>query len=205
VTQAKSQVLEAAIQAVYNGCPKNERLAKLAAINKLRFGSSAVAEEAGVSRTLISGVKCRYPKIRDEIYALRPSKTPLVQTLNDLALRNEQLLATVKRQRHSLALLFSKLRRKGRLQISADFAPVAAATGDAEATALAIVASPLKVEIKKFRLRNQNIQKKIARRDALYAKLVISALAYEQGRHTDGRRLKQISREERINALSLVR
>lgn len=205
MSQSKNEVLRAAIQAVYDGCPSHEELAKLAALNKLRFNSSTVAKEAGVSRTLISGEKCRYPHIRDEIEARLPSKTPLIQTLQKLILRNERLLTTVKLQRHSLALLFSKLRRKGRPPVSPDLARLTAPTHGARSTSLSQVASPLRVEIKKVQLRNQYIEKTVARRDALYAKVVITALAYEQGRHTDGRRLKRISRDERINALSLVR
>ncbi|NHZ42793.1 hypothetical protein [Massilia aquatica] len=204
MSQSKNEVLRAAIQAVYNGCPKNERLAKLAAVNKLRFSSSAVAEEAGVSRTLISGDDCTYPHIRDEISALRPSKTPLVQTLDGLILRNEQLLTTLKLQRHSLGLLFSKLGQKARPPDAPTLLPRASTIRITRSTPLSKTASPLRVQIKLVRLLNQNIEKTIARRDALYAKIVITALAYEQGRHTDGRRLKRISREERINALSLV-
>lgn len=205
MSQSKNEVLLAAIQAVYNGCPKNERLARLAAANKLRFSSSAVAEEAGVSRTLISGDDCRYPHIRDEISALRPSKMPLVQTLNNLIFRNEQLQTTLKLQRHSLALLFEKLRQKARAPTDPTVVPLASAIRSIRCIPLSNTASPLRVQIKAVRRVNQNIEKTIARRDALYAKVVITALAYEQGRHTDGRRLKRISREERISALSLVK
>lgn len=205
MSQSKNEVLLAAIQAVYNGCPKNERLAKLAAVSKLRFSSSAVAEEAGVSRTLISGDKCSYPDIRDKIAALRPSKTPLVQTLHNLIFRNEQLRTTLKLQRHSLALLFAKLRQKARPPTDPTIVPMAAAIRSVRSIPLSKTSSPLRVQIKVVRGINKNIEKTIARRDALYAKIVITALAYEQGRHTDGRRLKRISREERINALSLVK
>lgn len=204
MSQSKDEVLKAAIQAVYSGYPKKEALAKLAALNKLRFSSSAVAKEAGVSRTPISGDNCRYPDIRDEISALRLIKTPLVQTLNDLILRNEHLLTTLKLQRYSLALLFSKLRRKASPQPAPTVVPLAPTIRSVRPIPLSKTASPLRVQIKSVRLLNQNIARTIARRDALYAKIVITALAYEQGRHTDGRRLKRISREERISALSLV-
>jgi hypothetical protein len=204
MSQSKDQILRAAIQAVFDGCPKNDELARLAARNKLKFNSSTVAKEAGVSRTLVSGQRCSYPHIRDEIEALT-KKTPLIRTLQDLILRNEKLLTTVVLQRHSLAQLFSKLRRQEPPLTTPELAQLTAVPSVINTALLSKLASPVKVEIQKFRLLNRNIEKKIARRDALYAQVVITALAWEQGRHTDGRRLKRFSREERINSLSLVR
>ena len=204
MSQSKNKVLRAAIQAVYDGCPTNADLAKMAAERKLRFSYSSVAKEAGVSRTLISGENCRYPHIRDEIEALLPSKTPLLRTLEDLTLQTERLLTTVTLQRASLALLFWKLRKKGQEPVSHPVQPTILANIASSSTRSAIV-GPLKGEIERIRLRKQNIERRIARRDALYARVVITAVAYEQGRHTDGRRLKKVSRAERLNALTLVR
>lgn len=61
-----------ALQRVREGKPQNQALAELARRRKLRVSVSSVAQEAGVSRTLIGYEGCRYPAVRTAILGVKP-------------------------------------------------------------------------------------------------------------------------------------
>lgn len=65
--KSTEQILQEALERVREMKPQNPELAALAKKGKLKFNVSSVAQEAGVSRTLIGMEGCRYPKIRAQI------------------------------------------------------------------------------------------------------------------------------------------
>lgn len=77
---------------VKEGRPNNPRLVELRKKGRLKVTISSVAEEAGVSRTLIAFDGCRYPDVRQKILGVSPAgedipvriKTNMREVNNDL-------------------------------------------------------------------------------------------------------------------------
>jgi hypothetical protein len=92
--KSKEQILQEALERVRAMKPQNLELVALARKGKLKFNVSSVAQEAGVSRTLIGMEGCRYPKIRVQIIEAKipVRKRTDVRTINaDLRAINREL------------------------------------------------------------------------------------------------------------------
>lgn len=97
-----------AIERLENGNPRNPKLKSAVAHGKLRISISAVAREAGRSRTLIALEACRYPGVRARVlgHVSAPANpTTAVATIEVLrrmvaTLREERDMAMTESVRH---------------------------------------------------------------------------------------------------------
>lgn len=200
------RLLREAMHRVAAGVPTNKELAKEASENRLKFTFSSVAQEAGVSRTLIGFKGCEYSDIRSEIQKLIRTKSPLAETVNRLNQEVEELREKVRRRRVGLSQLISRLYKRNRTtSCNAQQIPpipnmLEYETGCIEAGKR----ETLKQQIRRLREEVKMLRRKLTKRDTLYANLVLRARANDQGRHPDGRPLKPATKVERRRALSIV-
>lgn len=86
-----------AIDRLRQGKPRNPRLKRLAAEGRLRISFSAVAQEAGRSRTLIAHARCTYQKQRAEVMQLmRPGEVVAPRTAGEVISRLRSEVADLK-------------------------------------------------------------------------------------------------------------
>lgn len=88
-----------ALQRLVSGVPKEARLRKLVLTGKLRITISGVAQEAGLSRTLIAHEKCKYPRARAAV--LKAANPPgrsrtAVEVINRLREENTEFREAVR-------------------------------------------------------------------------------------------------------------
>jgi predicted nuclease with TOPRIM domain len=205
-TDRTRSLLREAMHRVVSGIPTNPELAKRAMDNTLRFSLSSVAQEAGVSRTLISHEDCEYSDIRAEIKELIRTKNPLAVTINQLNQDVEDLKKRVRRRRVSMSQLISRLYKKNRIATdnALQIFPVPNRLGGATDGIKGEKRETLNQQIRRLREEVRTLKRKITRRDTLYANLVLRARENDRGRHPDGRPLRPATKAERRRALSIV-
>lgn len=201
------QRLQDAIRRILEGAPLNEKLARRASCGKLSLNFATVALEAGVSRTLISLENCAYPKIRARIESLKSPKISLRETIDALVNEKTRLQETLIQQRLSLASLMSRLSKEKRK--SMDTLIRKALVIDATPKPCKISSSgtevPLRNHISHLRGSIRVLERTIAKRDTIYANLIINAREYEQGKRPDGSRIRRTPKGARLSSISLVR
>ncbi|AQV93185.1 hypothetical protein BJN34_04645 [Cupriavidus necator] len=90
-SDATEQALLSALERLKSGAPTHPDLAKAVEMGKLRINVSAVAKEAGCSRTLIGYSGCAYPEVRTAVLEAIPASRRTGETMKEevLRLRNE--------------------------------------------------------------------------------------------------------------------
>lgn len=85
------ETLLSALERLKSGAPTNPDLVEAAEKGRLRINVSAVAKEAGCSRTLIGYSGCAYPEVRTAVLEAIPSSRREGETMKEevLRLRNE--------------------------------------------------------------------------------------------------------------------
>ena len=105
--------LEAALQRLLDGRPRNKDLREAASRGKLRVTVAAVALEAGHSRTLIGSDECRFPDIRARIIDAgkdeRQPVTTVTRLANSMRARNAELRAEVQALRSVQAAMLARV------------------------------------------------------------------------------------------------
>jgi hypothetical protein len=94
------KAIEGAIGRLVQGSPNDPELASKAALGKLRINISTVAQEAGVSRTLIGTENCQYPELRAKVLGLSGKDVAVERKASELdALKDE-----IRRLKHEVKL-----------------------------------------------------------------------------------------------------
>lgn len=201
------QRLQDAIRRILEGAPLNEKLIRKASCGRLSINFATVALEAGVSRTLISLENCAYPKIRARIESLKSPKISLRETIDALVNEKTRLQETIIQQRLSLASLMSRLSKKKRSSLDILIRKTLVIEGNPKSCKISSghTEIPLRNQISHLRGSIGVLGRKIAKRDTIYANLIINARASEQGKRPDGSRIRRTPKGARLSSISLVR